>query len=648
MIIKLKDLYDFNNETGFVNDGHFNVRTKNGIRKIEAVDITAKNSIKLKIKTINFEIIVSPEHLLYNGKWIKSEVLKVDDLIDTINGYEKIISIEKDNVPEDLYDLQVSGKEFYANGIRSHNSSLLESIDFALFSIVRGKNSKRVPLYILPNRTNKNLETEIDFVNWNNDSVILNRKLNPKGFKISINNRDISEKYELMQQQEKDDIIGIEYNTYKSLVSLNLADFANFINLDTETKKKLLNKLFNIEEIDSYQSIAKELLKNSYKRKERLETTIISNENTIGTYKNNVQIILEKSGSDIDKKQIRKQIEDYKIEFIPLKNEIHELKEVLRQMNPDIRTKGELLNARRNKVTEDEFLLNELGKKIEIFQSGSCPFCGSVLTDDTHEKELHKLLKEYESAKKDLLEIKKNSSEIRIEVSGLIDERKNILNELNQKELRFDYLKDEIKELKSQYDQNIDSVSITELNKNIELLDNDNVKYNKSLSKLNEKIVNQEKLVDLLSEKGIRRGIIKTVVDPINEHLAKYLIELESKFNVKLDDSFDAIIKERYIDDIHVESLSTGEARKINVAIALSYMEMVISMNKKTNILFMDEVFASVDPENIDLMLKVLRGFSTRNKINVIIANHTTFDNAKFDRVISVEMVLGYSMIREN
>jgi DNA repair exonuclease SbcCD ATPase subunit len=129
--------------------------------------------------------------------------------------------------------------------------------------------------------------------------------------------------------------------------------------------------------------------------------------------------------------------------------------------------------------------------------------------------------------------------------------------------------------------------------------------------------------------------------------LAKYLVELESKFNVKLNDSFDAVIKERYIDDVHIESLSTGEARKINVAIALSYMEMVMSMNKRTNILFLDEVFASVDPENIDLMLNVLRNFSTINKINVIIVNHSQFDNTKFDRVLKVEKRLGYSFINE-
>lgn len=146
-------------------------------------------------------------------------------------------------------------------------SSLLESIDFSLFNIVRGKNSKRVPNYILPNRNNKNLETEINFINWNGDNITINRKLNPKSFKILVNDIDNTNKYDLMTQEQKDDLLGIEYNTYKSLVSLNLADFANFINLDTDTKKKLLNKLFNLDEVDNYLSITKELLKISTKRK---------------------------------------------------------------------------------------------------------------------------------------------------------------------------------------------------------------------------------------------------------------------------------------------------------------------------------------------------------------------------------------------
>ena len=44
-------------------------------------------------------------------------------------------------------------------------SSFQQSFDFSVFGIVRGKNGKRVPQTILPNRINKNLETEIEFIN---------------------------------------------------------------------------------------------------------------------------------------------------------------------------------------------------------------------------------------------------------------------------------------------------------------------------------------------------------------------------------------------------------------------------------------------------------------------------------------------------
>lgn len=646
MEITLKDLYDFNLKTNLVDEGFFTIKTKNGFQKIEAIQITAKNSPKLKIKTGNFEIKVSPEHLLFKQEWVKSNTLLVGDEVETINGYEKIHSIERDNQLEDLLDLQVIGQEFYGNGFRSHNSSLLESIDFALYSIVRGKNKSKVPLYILPNRTNKNLETEIDFENWNGDRIVINRKLNPKGFRITINDIDSTEKYELMQQQEKDDVIGIEYNTYKSLVSLNLADFANFINLDTDTKKKLLNKLFNIEEIDSYQSIAKEILKNEYKRKERLETIIITNENTINTYRDNLIVILEKSGVR-NKEEIKESILKYKTEFIPLKNDITELRELYSQSNQQAKAMQEILAAKRNKILEDEFHLNELSKKIDLFKSGSCPFCGSELSDDNHEKELQKLQEDYEKSKADMLYLKRGYNNLRIDLSAKTDEYRQYLNEKSQKEIRYSFLKDELKDLRIEYGNLYESISLNEINKNIDNLEQENNKLNKASKKLEEKISRLEKIIDILSEKGIRRGIIKTVVDPINEHLSKYLVELESKFNVRLNDSFDAIIKERYIDDIHVESLSTGEARKINVAIALSYMEMVISINKHTNILFLDEVFASVDPDNIDLMLNVLINFSKRNNINIIIVNHSQFDNTKFDRVLSVDKRLGYSFISE-
>jgi len=646
MKISLKDLYLFNELTSSVNSGKFYVKTLNGLKKIEGVDITAKNSIKLKIKTENFQLTTSPEHLLYKNDWVKSNSLKLNDEIDTINGYEKIIQIEKDNIPEDLYDIQVENEEYIANGIRSHNSSLLESIDFALFNIVRGKNIKRVPHYILPNRTNKNLETEIDFINWNGDNVVINRKLNPKNFTIKINGVDKTDKYDLMQQSEKDDIIGIEYNTYKSLVSLNLADFANFINLETETKKKLLNRLFNINEIDDYYSITKEVLKNAYKKKIDFENSIINNEKTIIKYKDN--LINLNNNSNINKIDIKNDVIKHKKDYIDLDKKLKILNEQIENLNSIIKTKQTALNDKKNKINENNFIINELNDKIEIFKSGHCPLCNTALTDNSHNKELNDLL--LRNAEKQDINITLNTEidDIKTELLSISNNKRKVLLKIKELESVFNDVKNELKILKIKYDTKVENSIINELDDSIKTLNDENSINNSEIKIINEKIQKFENLLNFFSEKGIKKNIIKTAISPINEYISNYLIQLESKYNVKLDDNFDAIIKERYMDDIHVESLSTGEARKINIAIALSYMEVIINMNKKTNILFLDEVFASVDSENIDLILKVLKDFSERNKINVIIVNHTKFDNTKFDRVLFVEKINGYTSLSGN
>jgi DNA repair exonuclease SbcCD ATPase subunit len=526
-------------------------------------------------------------------------------------------------------------------------SSLLESIDFSLFNIVRGKNSKRVPNYILPNRKNKNLEVEINFHNWNDEDIIINRKLNPKSLNVSINGIDKTGEYDLMSQKEKDNVIGLEYNTYKSLISLNLADFANFISLDTETKRKLLNKIFDLDEMDEYSSITKELHKNMIKRKEKIETHILSNENNIRMFKENIESVLEKSGVIIEKSEIKEKVLILKEKYLKLESEIKDINFLIMNLNNKIEGQKTVISPKKDKIYKDELQLSELNSKIEIFKGGTCPLCKTKLTDNSHISELETMNESYSELSSEILELKRSFKLLKDEIYSNIEEKRKLITERDEKKFEFDVTKNEIRNLKLQYEQNAEIVSIDEMNKNILTIEADSEKYNQGLNKLNSKLENYEKLIDILSEKGIRKNIITNLVNPINEHLTKYLIDLESKYSVKLNDEFDAVIKENYFDDIHIESLSTGEARKINIAIALSYMETILSMNKKTNILFMDEVFASVDPENIDTMLKVVRGFSNKNNINVIIVNHSNFDTAKFDRVIYIDKELGYSKIIE-
>jgi DNA repair exonuclease SbcCD ATPase subunit len=515
-------------------------------------------------------------------------------------------------------------------------SSLIESIDFTLYGVVRGKKTKKIALTKLPNRLNKNLETEIKFINEENDNIIIRKKLEPTSIEIYKNGKPFLTEFKSMTVEQREKFIGLEYNTYKSLISLNLSDFANFINLDTETKRKLLNKLFNISEIDDYFSICKEILKNTYKEKERIETFLLSNQSTIDTYNENIQNIKSQTIS-VNKEEIKNEILSYRDIYTNLKQEITDLNTSNFQLLNEIKKKREILEGKKNRIIQESFILKEITKKIDVFKTGICPVCDSEL--DTEDKK-HKLIElEEEELKQtnDINSIKGEYTESVNEIQSISSERTIISNNINQKNYEYNEIDYKLKDLKKQYNtEDIDSVSLLEIKKNITKLEHDNIELNKKLENSKKKITRYEKTSEYLSEKGVRKNIIGSIIDPINKNLEFFLKEIQSNYIVKLNDQFDATIKDRF-EEIDSETLSIGGGRKINIAIALSYIKTILDLNKRINILFLDEVFSSISPSNINIMLRVLKDFARTNNINIVIVHQIVFDENMFDRIIHVE-----------
>jgi len=154
-----------------------------------------------------------------------------------------------------------------------------------------------------------------------------------------------------------------------------------------------------------------------------------------------------------------------------------------------------------------------------------------------------------------------------------------------------------------------------------------------------------ESLNELFSMTGLRKSMIQNIVKPINKYLAEYLEDMDSSYRVELNDEFDADIYERYVNKVHPESLSRGEARKVNIAIALSYLE-IIRRIRKNNILFLDEVFDGIDMDNVDVLLRTMKKFAKKYNMNIIVVNHSPVDLDLFDRIISIDKKT-FSMIKD-
>ena len=118
-------------------DLNIKVKTPYGYKHIEACDVTAKNSSVIKTTMRSGKSLeTSPNHKLKtkNGRFKDVISLKTGQLIKTIDGDDEIIAFELLTDKRDLYDIQVKDvKQYYSNGIVSHNSSIMDALAFCVF-----------------------------------------------------------------------------------------------------------------------------------------------------------------------------------------------------------------------------------------------------------------------------------------------------------------------------------------------------------------------------------------------------------------------------------------------------------------------------------------------------------------------------------
>jgi len=527
-------------------------------------------------------------------------------------------------------------------------SSFQESIDFTLFGMVRGKERKRIPQTELPNRINGSLLTSIKYINNNGDDIEIERGLKPSKLKVIVNSNDITSSYKKYNQDKKEELIGMNYDIYKSFVSMSLNDFTNFISLDPDTKRKLLNKLFNLGELDEYYNITKDIIKNNNRSIDKINVDIDNNINTINTYKENVKNIKDiKNDNDLTKDDIKKLILSKKSRFIELKENKNDLSVIINELNKDINNRKEILQGMKHRIDKIDLKIEDYDDKIKIFKSGKCPVCNTILETSNHKHDLNDFIKKKDDLLDERQQIEKDMNIYRNDSKDIYIKRKGLLVDIKKLSEEYKELGYELKSLKNEFDNfNKNNVAIIEIEKNIKILEDKNDRLVYIVKDIKNKNDKYKKLNNIFSTTGIRKSIIENVVIPINKYLSNYLKDLESSFRVEINNEFDAEIYERYVNKINTETISTGENKKINMALSLSYLEIIRKI-RKSNILFLDEIFANVDSENINLLLKTLKKFAYKYNINVIVISqeHSPFDITLFDKLIRIDKST-FSMIR--
>jgi len=523
-------------------------------------------------------------------------------------------------------------------------STIKQALELCAFGKVQGKSGKKLALTKLPNRRNGNLYTGVWFKNQVMDNVVMKRFIQPNNFEMFVNEEPFAERFKVMNEKEREKVIGYNYEVFKSFISLNMNDFKNFISLSKEDKENLLNKLFNLNELDTLYSITKDLDIQNSKLITELDDLIYRNEQTILEYRETITNI--KSKQQFSKEERMKELKDSIISKKPLYTDIEDKIKILDDDKLELGKKFNKLNTlkstKEREKTKLEVEIETLDERIKLYDSGICPTCDTHLIDDIHKKH-YEIIKEQISDKQKLIsECDKYLERCILEDAKLRNSSDSIYRNKTKLQLILTELKTDLgslnreyKSLKEQEDDN----STTTLESKIVDLKSINKDKKDILVDLNKKSEHYTDLKKMFSVDGIRKSMIKNALIPINEHLNYFLKSLDSEYSAVLNEDFDASILELGVLEIDPETLSKGEDKKVNIAIALSYLKMVLEL-KHSNIMFLDEIFDGIDVNNINITLKVLKEIALEHKINIIIVNHgmeQIVDTSIFNTIIKVK-----------
>ena len=510
-------------------------------------------------------------------------------------------------------------------------SSLLESFEYALYGKVKsGKTKKWHKLSTLPNRINGELLNKIKF-NSNGTDVEINRGISPNVLDL-VENGVLNERAGKSNIDEKiESYIGMDIETFKSFISMSINDFKNFISLTNEEKQLLLDKLFNLEVINILNTILKDINKSNKIRMASLDSEISTLEDSVNSIKNSIDKAIEREKENIQSEidTLTEEMSSKKEEYKVLKEKVEKIKEKENELNE------ELDNEKRQYLSTQNDIKN-VQREIDLYDSGKCPTCRTDF-NSVHFINLRSSLVEKKRGFDDIkLVIEENIrliKEKQVKLKTLGEKTTTTFNDLNYLLRNYKSQIDKLS-LKKKSESGRESINIQEFqNTIVELEDKKKISSDNSTI-CKEKELYYKELNRIFGEDGVKKSIISGIIKPINHFISENIKKMMLPFDVRLDETFTAEIKSLGFSVEH-DSLSTGETKKINISILIAYLKL-IRTKRHINILFLDEVFSSIDIEGIDSILLLLKSFANDYNINIFVVHHAILSQEMFDRILKV------------
>lgn len=530
----------------------------------------------------------------------------------------------------------------------SGKSTLLDALCFVLFN----KAFRKINKSQLVNSTNeKDCLVELEFSTLNSNWKVL-RGIKPAIFEIHKDGVIIDQLASNNDQQEwlEKQVLKLNYKSFTQIVILGSASFIPFMQLNTTSRREIVEDLLDIKIFSTMNLILKQKIKYTNEKIKELEISHKMTNEKIQMQKQFIKNIELGKKEQIQQKE--KKITEIKDSLIEVENNTEVLQNDITELNLKLK---DFLNADKKikqlsslKIKLKEKISNQIEQKMFFESSLVCPSC----TQNIDDKLRIEKIKHYDD----------RSNELK---SGLSELQDSLLEE-EKKRKKFIELSEKILDLNNQISKNNIEVNHlnkqkVELEKEIFTINNKNEgnekytleKLQNDLNELEDIKYKNKKLFsyydfaqNLLKDNGVKSKIIKKYLPIMNKLINKYLQMMDFYINFSFDEEFNENIKSPIYEDFSYESFSEGEKMRINLAILFTWRDIARMKNSmRTNLLILDEIFdSSLDGVGIDYFSKIIR--YVIKDCNIFVISHKTDEMIDlFDRTIKFDKIKGFSKI---
>jgi len=500
-------------------------------------------------------------------------------------------------------------------------SSISQVITFGLYGKLEGKKLKDIP-----NRINGNAWVRITLEHQSTE-VVIERGLDPSLFRIFLNGKEFDQAgVKSVQDYLTEDILGVPYYVFNNTISLSINDFKSFLKMAPADKRSILDKIFGFNVLNQMKEILKSELRKLKGDLDILSGKQSSMESSIQNTQKEIERVLE---------AIQTQTQQQDEELEKSLQTFQDLKKIHDQKISEFRVIEAGVNKKSNEITslvfDHESKLRDFDRKLKLYDSQKCPTCTSDLSSDFHLGMKETLISERTKVQDHLDGILVESKKLDVLKSEHTSTRQSLAEKGAKINSKVESIQNELRKLK------VDNknLQVEPLERIIESLSQERTTIIEDKVKKESHQTLMKTVDEILGDKGVKQMAIRTILPSLNSEITNLLRKINLPHQVMFDEEFNAMISHMGI-EIPVQTLSTGEMKKVDFVVLIAILKLMKMKFNSINLLFLDELFSSVDPEGVHSILSILKSVAEELGLNIFVINHAPMPNEIFDYKIEI------------